>query len=122
MSVPTVYIVNLAGHNYTDAEKFGKLTYLTEGNVDTSRFDRTIYLLSKKLRNSQPTDYILPSGKIVLNIMVAMIMHNLHGVVRCLIFNGTTYRTLTIDTHNLDYIIKTLREMPDADSDDAEKL
>lgn len=105
-----VYIVNFAGHNYTEASKFGELKMLTEDDVNTSRFDRLLNKFTKLLTDSSPDDYILPSGRLVLNVIAAIVMYNLHGEAKFLIWNGRAYSTLTMTDVHLDYLLKTHSE------------
>lgn len=110
--MPSIYIVNFAGHDYSEAQQFGDLVVLTEGNVRTDRFDRTLYSLTRKLRESTPDDYLLPSGALLLNVMATTVMYHLHGSVRALIWDGQTYQTLTITESHLDFLAECI-DSPD---------
>lgn len=113
--MPKVYIVNFAGHDYTEASQFGDLITLTEGDIDTSRFDRLLYTITKLLSESSPEDYILPSGRLVLNVIVAIVMFNIHGQAKFLIWNGRAYSTLTMTRSHLDFLLEHLENNYDGE-------
>lgn len=79
-----VFIVNFAGHNYSEASAWGELVALTDGYVSLKRPDRILFELTKKLSNSTPNDWICPSGLMVLNIIACLIFYEMHGTVRLL--------------------------------------
>lgn len=112
---PTVFIVNFAGHNYEPAESFGSLRVLTEGYVDLSRPDRLIYDTVKALQDSSPDDYILPSGALILNIIVACVFLTLHNKVTLLAWTGGKYQRFTIRDKDIGWLTKQLTQGLDAD-------
>ena len=81
-----VYIPNKSIHDFSSAEEFGDLYYLSEGNINrynTSRLFRKFYPL---LKDSQKEDYLLISGLTIANIVAAFILTLKHKRLNLLLF------------------------------------
>ena len=95
-----VFIPNKSGHNFSDAERFGELIYVTEGNVD--RFN-TSYMYRAFAEvfegKSSKDDYLLVSSMNVLNCIAAACFARKHGTLNLLLFSRGEYveRELNID-------------------------
>jgi hypothetical protein len=66
-----VFVVNNAGHNFSAAEKWGRLVPILEGNINVFRPDRTIFNILqvlKKYKFSQ-NDFVLLSGNSLGNVL-----------------------------------------------------
>lgn len=86
MSQKRVYIPNKSVHDFSAAEPFGRLVYLSTGTVKkyaTNIMYRQFYEI---LQHSDPEDYILVTGLTSLNIVASYIMQQLHGRVNLLLF------------------------------------
>jgi len=108
--MPKVYIVNHAGHDYSAAEKWGTLVQMTTGHVGQGSLDRMIYD-GTRLEDSEPCDWLLPSGLLVLNVIAAAYWLRKHGELRLLIRDRKyrTYREMIITSSHLDYLIRTVK-------------
>lgn len=84
----TIYIVNSAGHNFSEAERFGQVEVLTEGKVNIFSTERIKGELEEGLRNVGKDDYLLLSGNVVLNVLAALIMKEKTGVINMLIYDA----------------------------------
>lgn len=98
-----VYIANRSGHDFTPAEQYGELVYLTDGTVTVYDTNRIYRMVAEKLNDSSPDDYILPTGISTVTIVAVQclsLMHN--GVVRYLIWkpNGS-YEVRVLDVKGL---------------------
>jgi len=82
-----VYIVNKSGHDFSQAEVYGELIILTQGTVNVFATDRLRDELRNKLKDSQEGDYLLLSGSGVLCALATLIMIELHGKVKWLLYN-----------------------------------
>ena len=82
-----VYIPNKSVHDFSAAEKYGKLVFLSEGSI--KRFNTsTIYRRFEKiLADSSPDDYLMVSGLTMLNIVACHILTKMHGRINLLLFN-----------------------------------
>jgi hypothetical protein len=69
-SRPTVWIINLGGHDYSKAINFGNPVPLTAGTINPFNLDRLLVLIAPKLALAKETDYLLISGPQSLNAVV----------------------------------------------------
>jgi hypothetical protein len=86
MTKSKVFIPNRSIHDFSAAEVYGEIVFLSEGNIRkyaTNILYREFYEI---LKTSDPTDYILISGLTVLNVIATLIMQRLHGRVNLLLF------------------------------------
>ena len=95
-----VYVVNNSGHNFTAAERYGKLVYLTSGKINIFATDRLIQELKGKLKGAEKGDFLLLSGYALLNIIVFNILMHKHGRVSVLIY----------DFHKREYVRRDLEK------------
>jgi len=90
MKKPNVYVVSRSCHDFSMAEKFGHLIFLSSGPINltsTSKMYRKFYQI---LKNSEPTDYILPSGLSIMGMIACSIFSVLHGRLNLLIYQYST--------------------------------
>lgn len=86
--MPTVYIVNKGVHDHSDAERFGKLEFLSSGSVNRFATSRMYREFVEKLKDSKPEDYILPTGLTIMSIIACSIFAHMHGRVNLLVFKS----------------------------------
>jgi len=103
-----VYVINFSGHNISTCKRFikkGKIIYLTEGSVNIFNIDRVLYDLKAKLENYNDNDYLLLSGNVVLNVLVALIVKDMVEHLNLLIWDAREtvrdYRQRTVNTKSL---------------------
>jgi len=98
--MPRVFVGNWSGHDLSEAEPFGDLIYLTEGNQDIFQPARLAYNI---LRNglddfNEKEDYYLPSGSMVINFVVgALLVSKEINHIKLLIFNAKTQKYILKD-------------------------
>lgn len=82
----TIWVTNKSGHDFSPAEKFGRIEYLTEGILPSKFSINMLYrMFTEKMANAKQDDYILMSGpSSALSVAVA-IMAAKHGIVNLLI-------------------------------------
>lgn len=83
---PKVYIVNKSTHDYSAAECFGDLVFLSKNNLkkySTSQAYRIFYPILEK---SNPKDYLLVSGMPMHCLVAAFILTNNHKRLNLLLF------------------------------------
>ena len=83
-----VYIVNRGGHNHTDAKRFGRLIFLSEGEVNRYATNVMYRAFTEKLRKSTPSDYILITGLSVMSSLACSIFSRLHGQLNLLLYQN----------------------------------
>ena len=86
MKTQNVYIVNKGGHDYTNAKKYGKLTYMSEGMIDRYATGVIYRLFAEKLKNFKEDDYLLLGGSTVMNSIACGIIGRKFGILHLLIF------------------------------------
>lgn len=86
-----VFVVNKSSHDYSDAEQFGELHYLTEGRINLYDTSRILDSLWHTLKDSNKKNWLLQSGPTTVNVCAVAIMLELHGVVNLLIYKKGKY-------------------------------
>lgn len=108
-----VFVTNYAGHIYDDAERFGKLIFITRGFVNFSSPDRLKYYVAEGIKESSPDDYLLLSGSALLCTLISMIWLKKNGKIKILNWDkksGTNgqYREMIITDKNISEILESL--------------
>jgi hypothetical protein len=96
-----VYVVNRGGHDYSPAEKYGELHFLSEGAKNILAVDTMYRDFSLTLRTSQPDDYILVTGPTIMCCVAISCFAFLHGRINMLIYKGSKYVARSIVLNNL---------------------
>ena len=86
-----VFVVNKSAHDYSDAERFGELIYLSNGPMDRYGINAIHRKFEYTLRESLEVDYILICGLTVMNIVACSIFSSLHGRLNLLLFKSGKY-------------------------------
>ncbi len=94
-----VYIPNKSGHDFSAAERFGTLIYLTRGNIDRFGVTNLYRELMEIMVDAQVEDHWLVSSLAIVNAVGVGILARKFGKVNFLIFKEGIYveRTLDID-------------------------
>jgi hypothetical protein len=87
--MPKVYVPNRSIHDYSPAERFGELVFLSHGNVRKAGVSRAFRQFYKSLKDSEPEDFLLVAGLTMLNLVACYILTKLHGKVNLLIFRNS---------------------------------
>lgn len=97
-----VFIPNKGGHDYSDAERFGELVFLTEGTVRKEAVNEHYRrMIEMGIGNSEPGDYLVVCSLSVLTAIAASILSRMHGKVNFLLFDGRRYVQRTVAVDNL---------------------
>lgn len=83
-----VWVVNAAGHDYSQAEKFGKLQAITKDKVNIFNVQRCASEMGHTMRAYNKRDWLLLSGHIVLNCIAVSIIMEKHGSVNLLLYDN----------------------------------
>lgn len=94
--MPNVYIVNNSGHDFSQAERHGKVVVLSMGLIDPFKVTKMYRQFSSILSISEADDYILMSGPTTMNIIACAIFSALHGRINLLIWRHGHYTKRTI--------------------------
>ena len=100
MKKKTVYIVNKGGHDFTDADRFGELDFMSEGLLGKYDIGVLYRKFATLLRNSSENDYLLTTGLPLANCIACAIFARIHGKLNLLLFRDGKYieRTVIIDS------------------------
>jgi hypothetical protein len=112
---PRVFVTNFAGHDYTKAEKYGKIVWVTRGYVSFHSLDRVKYRVCEEVDKSIAEDWLLLSGIPMICVVAALYWFWKHKKVKLLIHdkkNGDSYRELIITDKNFGDLCAVLNNEP----------
>lgn len=95
-----VYIVNKAGHDFSRAEEFGELIYLSEGPINRYSLTAMYRTFHEGLKDSRKDDYILPTGYSIMTMVAAVIFSNMHGKINILLYKDGNYMPRSLMLNN----------------------
>ena len=95
-----VYVVNNTNHDYSKAEQYGELVYITKGKVPIFKTNTVRAMLEKGLVKFTKDDYLLISGPAIVSVMAATILYN----------NFDTVKFLVFDAKQQDYVVRHLNK------------
>lgn len=76
LRTPKVYIPNKSYHNYTKAEKFGELVFLTEGKVNKTKPNDIARDIAEAMKDAQASDFIMiTSLSVICGLACGMFAH-----------------------------------------------
>lgn len=86
-----VFVVNKSAHDFSPAEEFGELVYLSEGSMNRYAVNSMVRRFTEHLGMSEPTDYILPCGFGTMNLIASAIFSAKHKRLNLLLFKDKRY-------------------------------
>lgn len=86
-----VYIVNKSAHDFSEAEKFGHLVFITEGRLNRFAVNDMHRQTTDILEGSHKEDFIVPCSLNVLNSIVCATFAVKHGRLNLLLFKQGDY-------------------------------
>lgn len=97
---PIVFIPNKGAHDFSDAERYGELRFLTEGTVRRYAVNNLYRVIAEGMKDAEEEDYLLISSLTILNTIVCSVLARKFGKVNFLLFRDGEYidRTLNIDS------------------------
>ena len=87
----TVFVVNKSSHDFTAAEQFGRLRYLSEGIESRYAVSKIYRMFAMSLRHSSPDDYILITGLTTMNVVACSCFSFIHGRLNLLLYKNDKY-------------------------------
>ena len=87
----TVFVVNKSSHDFSPAEKYGKIKFLSKGPMNRYSTNNMVRMFSEELKDSLPTDYIVPCSLNVMNSIACAIFARMHGKLNLLLFKNGEY-------------------------------
>jgi hypothetical protein len=95
-NTPNVYVLNRGPHDYSKAQRFGRLVYMSDGMLPKFNTGTIFRMVQEFLSNSQSTDYIVLSSLSVLQAIASAYFTHKHGVLNLLIFKDGDYVARTL--------------------------
>jgi len=102
--MPVVWITNEGGHDYKDAERFGRLMPITTGSINPFNPDRLMVMVSHRLHVAGKEDFLAISGSPLLNALALAMWLRRFGTCNVLLWShrDKEYKHLTIQADSLD--------------------
>ncbi len=83
-----VYVANFqADRDFTQAEKFGEVVFITQGYLDLKKLDKFRLAFEEFLERADASDYIILTGPSVIKALVIVIWYAKFGYVNILSWN-----------------------------------
>lgn len=85
------FVANQGFHDYSGLAKFGETIFVSSGRIALNDTGAMAQDWAKALADSQPDDYLVPSGPLFYNMIGASLFATLHGRLNVLVFisNGS---------------------------------
>ncbi len=104
MTTRKVFILNKGGHDYSDAQRFGELVYISEGLVrDRFNVNSMYRVMVDAFKDATDKDYILLTSLSILGSIAAAVFSRKYGRVNFLIFKDGKYIERSLDIDSLVY-------------------
>lgn len=101
--MPKVFVINGMTHDFSNAESYGKLVYVTEGKVPLFKTDVTRKMLKEGLVGFTADDYLVVSGPALMCMMATLLVSD---IVKA---EGATHiKTLVFEAKQQDYVCRHL--------------
>jgi len=91
MKTKKVYIVNRSSHDFSAAEQFGELVFLSEGPMNRYSTNNMYRVFKEVMEESSGDDYIVPCALNVMNSIACALFAYKHGKLNLLLFKDGSY-------------------------------
>ena len=91
-----VFVVNKGGHDFSGAERFGELVFLSEGQLSKFAVTKIYRQFAMKFRGSSPQDYVLLTGLTTMSCIACSCFTFLHGKLNLLLYKDGRYIERTV--------------------------
>ena len=97
--MPKVYVVNQGFHDFSTAEKYGRLIFMTEGYQPKFSVATALRRFQFCMQDAKEDDWILLTGLSVLNCLACSVFAMKFNRLNLLLYDGKSYvqRTLIIE-------------------------
>lgn len=86
-----VYVVNKSSHDFSPAEEYGELVFLSSGPMNRYSTNNMAREFGEIMKDSSPGDYIVPCSLNVMNAIACAIFAHKHGTLNLLLFRRGEY-------------------------------
>ena len=87
--MPKIFVPNKSIHDFSSAEEFGDIIFLSEGNLNRYNTSKIYRLFYPIMKNSTPDDYLLVTGLPMANLVAAFILIKKHKRLNLLLFKSS---------------------------------
>jgi hypothetical protein len=81
-----ILVVNRSSHDFSPAEEYGSLVYMTDGALERFNTSKMYRLFKPYIDASSPDDYILITGMTIMNVIACSMFSAKHDKLNILIF------------------------------------
>ena len=89
--MPNVYIVNKSAHDFSAANKYGEIIFLSEGSMNRYSVNNMMRQFTDRMKDSHEDDYLVPCSLNVMNSVASSILSFKHGKLNLLLFKEGNY-------------------------------
>jgi len=86
-----VYIVNRSTHDFSEAKRYGKVIFLSEGMMNRYSTNNMCRQFKQRMEESMEDDYIVPCSLNVMNSIACALFAKKHGRLNLLLFKNGVY-------------------------------
>lgn len=91
MATRKVFIVNRSSHDFTPADQFGEVRFLSSGSMNRYATNSMIRSFTEAMKDSEAGDYIVPCSLNVMNSIACAIFAHKHGRLNLLLYKDGVY-------------------------------
>jgi hypothetical protein len=89
--LPKVYVISRSNHDFSEAEQFGELVFLSEGKMNRFSTNHIARCFEDAMKDCQPDDFILQTGLTVMNMIATAIFASKWKKLNLLIYSQGKY-------------------------------
>jgi hypothetical protein len=86
-----VFIVNRSAHDFSNASRFGTLTYLSSGEINRWNTNHMARIFEEVLASSSKEDYLVLCSLNIMNSIASAIFAAKHGRLNILLYKDGRY-------------------------------
>ena len=86
---PVVFVINKSSHDYSQAEQFGSLVFMSEGSLNRYAVSKMFRIFKPFVKASKPQDYLLMSGLGIMQSIASSMFAVKHKQLNLLIYKPT---------------------------------
>jgi hypothetical protein len=101
----TVYVVHQGDIDFTPAQQYGDLRYITQGYARFDNVKKLSQQIANHLCDSKPTDFLVLSGNNLLCAIVCLMWMKLHGHINILHWAKDSYVIVPLTQENYPIIV-----------------
>lgn len=95
--MPKVFVPNKSGHDFSAAQEFGELIFMTDGTVRRYQTNQIFRIFCDHMQDAQESDYLLVCSLSILNAIATGILVQKFSKVNYLLFHEGRYLQRTLD-------------------------